>query len=151
VVCPENSTRASIHNRTCFVLLRGYGGGTSERRLRDIRQRLQSPSGLLVATKFLPTIWRLTRSAFFKSLRGSLKRLGVNCIDLYFIHTPIHPVRLEFWVQCCCDAAKQGLIRDIGLSNCNAAQVRRAAKVMFQGVVQAVEHVCPVNSVADGM
>jgi aryl-alcohol dehydrogenase-like predicted oxidoreductase len=134
----------------------GYGGGSSEIRIREVSNyyqthyadskasaagaaglslsvRLsdskQSCSHIVVATKYLPTLWRWTQSAFDKSLRGSLNRLGVECIELYFIHTPIHPMPLENFIQWACDAANDGRIKHIGVSNCSAEQVRRADAV----------------------
>jgi pyridoxine 4-dehydrogenase len=82
---------------------------------------------VVVATKFLPTLWRWTKASFYKSLQGSLDRLGVDCIDLYFIHTPIHPLPIEFFIQWACDAVDDGLIKHIGISNCNADLTVRAA------------------------
>jgi pyridoxine 4-dehydrogenase len=67
-----------------------------------------------------------------QSLRGSLDRLGVATIDLYFIHTPIHPLPIEYFIQWACDAVDDGLIRHIGISNCNADLVRRADTVAKQ-------------------
>ena len=87
---------------------------------------------MVIATKYLPTLWRWTKGAFYKSLKGSLQRLEVNCIDLYFIHTPIHPLPIETFIQWACDAQKDGLIKHIGISNCNADLTRRAHKVAVE-------------------
>jgi pyridoxine 4-dehydrogenase len=84
---------------------------------------------VIIATKFLPTLWRWNKGAFYKSLQGSLERLGVDSIDLYFIHTPIHPLPIEYFVQWACDAVDDGLIQHIGISNCNANWTRRAHEV----------------------
>jgi len=110
------------------------GGGTSESRVAEVESvvrkdgRIMDTSRLLVATKFMPTWWRWTERSFFRSLEGSLKRLRTDCIDLYFIHTPVHPLPLEFWVRCAAKAQKMGLVKAIGLSNCNSSQVERAHK-----------------------
>ena len=87
---------------------------------------------LIIVTKFLPTLWRWTKGSFYKSLHGSLRRLGVSCIDLYLIHTPIHPLPIEVFVQWSCDAVKDGFIKHIGISNCNASLTRRADFVAKQ-------------------
>lgn len=92
----------------------------------------KSEDAVVIATKFLPTLWRWTKGSFYKSLHGSLDRLGVDCIDLYFIHTPIHPLPLEYFIQWACDAVDDGLIKHIGISNCNADLTRRAAAVAKQ-------------------
>jgi pyridoxine 4-dehydrogenase len=89
----------------------------------------EAESEVVVATKFLPTLWRWTKGSFYKSLRGSMDRLGVDCIDIYFIHTPIHPLPIECFIQWACDAVDDGLIKHIGISNCNADLTRRAAQV----------------------
>jgi aryl-alcohol dehydrogenase-like predicted oxidoreductase len=123
----------------------GYGGGTSEIRIKEVRdwydeqkqQGKSTSSGggdddeskVIVATKYLPTLWRWTRWSFFRSVRGSLDRLGVDVIDLYFIHTPIHPLPIECHVQWACDAIDAGLVKQIGISNCNADLTRRAEAV----------------------
>jgi len=122
-----------------FDTAEGYGGGTSEMRVRSVKKWYEDTTldgnkeeAVIVATKFLPTLWRWTKGSFYKSLRGSLDRLGVDCIDLYFIHTPIHPLPLEYFIQWACDAVDDGLINHIGISNCNADLTRRAAAVAKQ-------------------
>ncbi len=117
----------------------GYGGGTSELRVRSVKKWYEDTpldgrkeEAVIIATKFLPTLWRWTKGSFYKSLRGSLDRLGVNCIDLYFIHTPIHPLPLEYFIQWACDAVDDGLIKHIGISNCNSDLTLRAAAVARQ-------------------
>jgi aryl-alcohol dehydrogenase-like predicted oxidoreductase len=120
-----------------FDTAEGYGGGTSEVRIRQVREWYQETclngksdsDDVVVATKYLPTLWRWTKWSFFSAVRGSMHRLGVDKIDLYFIHTPIHPLPIECFVQWACDAVQAGLIQEIGISNCNASLVRRAEAV----------------------
>jgi aryl-alcohol dehydrogenase-like predicted oxidoreductase len=120
-----------------FDTAEGYGGGTSEIRIRQVRRWYQDfclngkpdSEQVVVATKYLPTLWRWTKWSFYSAVRGSMQRLGVDKIDLYFIHTPIHPLPIECFVQWACDARKDGLIQEIGISNCNAQLVRRAEAV----------------------
>ncbi|CAE7230134.1 unnamed protein product [Symbiodinium sp. CCMP2456] len=121
---------AEVHGVQFFDTAEGYGGGTSEERLRDVlvepAKDQKQPYPCIIATKFLPTLARWTHGSFARALQGSCKRLGVDAIDIYFIHTPIHPLPLEYWVHAACREAKAGRIREIGISNCNAQQVRRA-------------------------
>jgi pyridoxine 4-dehydrogenase len=120
-----------------FDTAEGYGGGTSEIRIRNVRewysrtyrQGRPDDANLVVATKYLPTLWRWTRYQFLQAVRASAERLGVDVIDLYFIHTPIHPLPIECFVQWACDAVDVGLIKEIGISNCNADLTRRAEAV----------------------
>ena len=118
-----------VHGVQFFDTAEGYGGGTSEERLKDVlipgeKQSHGAPH--VIGTKFLPTLARWTHGSFARALRGSCQRLGVDAIDIYFIHTPIHPLPLEHWVRAACVETKAGRIREIGISNCNAQQVRRA-------------------------
>lgn len=116
---------------------KGYGGGTSEIRVKEVKRWYQETklngetdgSEVIIATKYLPTLWRWTKGAFYKSLCGSIDRLGVKKIDLYFIHTPIHPLPIETFIQWACDAVEDGLISHIGISNCNADLCKRAHAV----------------------
>ena len=89
----DEAARAGV---TFFDTAEGYGGGTSEIRLRQ----LGIPrAGGVVATKFLPTLWRWTEASFIRALRASNTRLGVTCCDVYFVHTPIHPRSPDVWVR----------------------------------------------------
>jgi aryl-alcohol dehydrogenase-like predicted oxidoreductase len=132
----EKSHHDFVFPLFCSTVLPGYGGGTSETRIRGVRKWYEDShldgkqdESVVIATKFLPTLWRWTKGAFYKSLHGSLDRLGVDSIDLYFIHTPIHPLPIEYFVQWACDAVDDGLIERIGISNCNANLTRRAHAV----------------------
>lgn len=65
--------------------------------------------GLIACTKFLPTIWRYTRNSFFTPLEGSLSRLNISTIPIYIIHSPKHPVSLDYWVALLCDVVEKML------------------------------------------
>eukprot|EP00401_Gymnodinium_catenatum_P068297 CAMPEP_0117529072 /NCGR_PEP_ID=MMETSP0784-20121206/37644_1 /TAXON_ID=39447 /ORGANISM="" /LENGTH=361 /DNA_ID=CAMNT_0005325383 /DNA_START=50 /DNA_END=1136 /DNA_ORIENTATION=+ len=107
---------------TFFDSAEGYGGGTSEDRLG----RATMGSQVALATKFLPTFWRCTHGALRKAALRSRAELRVPRIPLYFIHTPIHWKPIEFWIEAACDAKDEGLIENIGVSNFDADQIRRA-------------------------
>jgi aryl-alcohol dehydrogenase-like predicted oxidoreductase len=65
-----------------------------------------------------------------KALERSLQRLGLPRVDLYQVHWPYPPVPIETWVLALADAAREGLIGAIGVSNYNAGQTRRAVAVL---------------------
>jgi len=90
----------------------------------------QSKTPIVIATKFLPYPWRLTRSRFLPALRASLKRLGVERVDLYQIHIPLPPIAIETWVDALGESVQLGLTRAAGVSNYNADQTRRANDVL---------------------
>ncbi len=62
-------------------------------------------------------------------LEGSLKRLKLERIDLYQLHTVDPKVPLEDSVGALADMQKQGKIRHIGLSNVTIKQLDRARKI----------------------
>ncbi|CAG7917992.1 unnamed protein product [Penicillium olsonii] len=59
----------------------------------------------------------------------SLKRLGIDTIDLYYCHRLDGITPIEKTVQAMVDLKNQGKIRYIGLSECSAATLRRAHAV----------------------
>ena len=64
-----------------------------------------------------------------KSCEGSLKRLGVQHIDLYYQHRVDPDTPIEETVGALAELVKQGKIRHIGLSEAGVNTLRRAAKV----------------------
>jgi len=92
---------------------------------------------------FLATKFGIVRDKANPSLRGvsgkaeyvkascdaSLKRLGVDTIDLYYQHRVDPSTPIEETVGAMADLVKAGKIRHIGLSEAGPATVRRAAAV----------------------
>ncbi len=60
---------------------------------------------------------------------GSLRRLGVDHIDLYYQHRVDPNVPIEETVGAMADLVRQGKVRYLGLSEASAATIRRAHKV----------------------
>ena len=60
-----------------------------------------------------------------RECEGSLKRLGVDAIDLYQIHWPNPDVDIEEGWQEMASLQEQGLVRHIGVSNFNVEHLRR--------------------------
>ncbi len=70
------------------------------------------------------------RPEYVKSAcEGSLKRLGVQTIDLYYQHRVDPEVPIEDTVGAMADLVKQGKVRFLGLSEAGADTLRRASKV----------------------
>ena len=60
---------------------------------------------------------------------GSLQRLGVDTIDLYYQHRVDPSVPIEETVGAMVELVKAGKVRYLGLSEASAATIRRAHKV----------------------
>lgn len=63
------------------------------------------------------------------TLDGSLQRLGLDVIDLYYLHRVDPAVPIEDSVGALADAVQAGKIRAIGLSEASAETLRRASAV----------------------
>ena len=115
-----------------FDTAMGYSGGTSEefvgRALRDFAPR----DKVVLATKYTPVSPAqleagVTGAQHIRNcLDASLKRLGMDHIDLYIMHmwdylTPVYDT-----MKTLNDAVKAGKIRAIGVSNCYAWQIAKA-------------------------
>lgn len=122
-----------------------YGNGHNETLVgRAIRGRRDQA---FVATKFgivfdenedgtdLPTGWGFslkingTPAYARKALAASLKRLGVEFIDLWYVHYADPQTPIEETVGAMADEVRSGKVRYLGLSNVTAEQVRRAHAV----------------------
>jgi aryl-alcohol dehydrogenase-like predicted oxidoreductase len=64
-----------------------------------------------------------------QSCESSLRRLGVDTIDLYYQHRVDPNTPIEDTVRAMADLVKEGKVRYLGLSEASAATMRRAVKV----------------------
>jgi aryl-alcohol dehydrogenase-like predicted oxidoreductase len=112
-----------------------YGLGHSE---EVVGRALKSHSGTqpLVFTKCSMrwhedrTIYRsLKANSIAEELEGSLRRLGVETIDLYQIHWPNPDEELEEGWEALTQLREQGKIRWIGVSNFSIDQMKRAQQI----------------------
>ena len=92
--------------------------------------------GLIIATKFAMR-WNGTTPAGVdgspenarRACEGSLMRLGIDTIDLFYQHRVDPNVPIEETVGGMAELVKEGKVRFLGLSEAAAGTVRRAAKV----------------------
>lgn len=120
-----------------------YGMGASERMMgKFVADRR---SDLVIASKFLPMPYRWTKAALRRALKGSLRRLAMEQLDLYQIHFPFPPVAVETWAAALADAAADGLVRAVGVSNYNEDQMRRTHAVLAQRGVPLASNQVPYS------
>lgn len=128
----DQSVRAGIHFLDTAEI---YGFGASERFVGEFIRESPLGSTIRVATKFFPMPWRVTRGQLIGALRASLRRLGMERIDLYQIHWPLSLMPVEQVMDALAEAVQLGLTRAVGVSNYDAAQVRRAhARLSRHGI-----------------
>jgi aryl-alcohol dehydrogenase-like predicted oxidoreductase len=137
----EEESLATIHRAlelgiTFFDTADIYGPHTNEqllgRALRGHRERI------IIATKF--GILRDPRKPAFRGIsgkpdyvreacEGSLRRLGVDVIDLYYQHRVDPDTPIEETVGAMADLVREGKVRFLGLSEAGAETIRRAHAV----------------------
>lgn len=71
------------------------------------------------------------------SCEGSLKRLGIETIDLYYQHRIDPDVPVEETVGAMAELVKAGKVRQLGLSEATAATLERASKVHSIAALQS--------------
>ncbi len=71
----------------------------------------------------------LRKDSLQEELEGSLRRLGVDTIDLYQIHWPNPEDEIEEGWETLARFKEQGKVRYIGVSNFSVAQMKRAQKI----------------------
>ena len=75
------------------------------------------------------TVQTLERDSLKRECEASLRRLGVEAIDLYQIQWPIPDEELEEGWTTLVELKEEGLVRHIGVSNFSVAQLRRAQAI----------------------
>jgi aryl-alcohol dehydrogenase-like predicted oxidoreductase len=105
-----------------------YGFGGSEKLLGRLLE--QSKLEMVITSKLFPYPWRLSTKSLIRGLKGTLRRLGVDTIDLYMMHWPLPPIRVERWTESIVHAYEEGLVKAIGVSNYDLSQMRRAQEVL---------------------
>jgi len=95
------------------------------------------PKGLVIATKGGwnrpgPNQWThdATPAHLRKAVEGSLKRLRLDRIDVYQLHTPDPVVSLDASVETLAELRNEGKIRLVALSNVTREHIERARKIV---------------------
>ncbi|HEY1944339.1 MAG TPA: aldo/keto reductase [Roseiarcus sp.] len=110
-----------------------YSEGLSEVMLGQALRDLKVPrEDVIIATKVRgrtgpgPNAVGLSRGHIMDQIAGSLKRLGLEHVDLYQIHgfDPVAPI--EETLRALDDCVSRGLVRTIGCSNLAAWQIMKA-------------------------
>src|SRR5713101_9666920 len=110
-----------------------YNGGNSEQVVG--RAISNNRPGWVLATKLAnpmgddPNRGGLSRHWVLQAADESLKRLGTDYIDIYYLHKEDHGTPLETTVSAIGDLVRQGKIRHFGVSNYRAWRVAAIAAI----------------------
>lgn len=118
-----------------------YGLGESETLLGQFIKN--SDQEILIATKYGPAPWRWTHQSVTDAVSGSLRRLGVEQIQLYQVHWPFSFfMSQETLMNALADEVERGRIASIGVSNYSTEQMQEAYELLAKrGVPLAVNQV----------
>lgn len=111
-----------------------YGGGRSETFIGNwlktkgakVRDQLLLSSKVRNPVGDGPNDWGLSRRHILRQVEASLKRLGVDYLDMYLIHEPDPTTPLEETLGALDDLIHQGKVRYIGASNMPAWLMTKA-------------------------
>lgn len=125
-----------------------YGSGVNEELISKVL--VPNRDKLFIATKFGFRVKEGTGDAFSgetyvdnsrewmrKSVEGSLKRLKIDTIDLYYVHRVDAHIPIEETMDAMTELVKEGKIRYVGLSECTADHLRKAHAVHPVAAVQS--------------
>ena len=121
---------------TFFDTANSYSDGTSEEITGKLLREMAKRDEIVVATKvFFPTTkpgpnaMGLSRKAIFQGIDASLRRLGMDYVDLYQIHRWDYRTPIEETLEALHDVIKAGKVRYIGASSMYAWQFATALQV----------------------
>lgn len=95
-----------------------YQKGETEKVIGQIlAQRPELRNRVEIHTKADPNITPLSKDGVRKQLETSLQALGVEYVDVLYLHMPDIGVPIEETMQVCHELVREGKVREIGLSN----------------------------------
>lgn len=103
-----------------------YSSGESERILGALTNSF-GRENVLISTKFTPQMAGMYGNSVENMCNASLKRMGLDYIDIYWIHNPIGAP--EYTKQLV-PLLKSGKVRSVGVSNHNLAQIKEADEIL---------------------
>ena len=115
-----------------FDTAMAYSFGTSEEYVGQALRELAPRDQWVIATKYSPRPAAMIDPAVSGAewirtcIDNSLKRLGVDTIDLYYMHSWDYGTPIEESLEALNEAVVAGKVRALGVSNCHPYQLARA-------------------------
>ena len=103
-----------------------YGMGASEDILGAFAKTYPRED-VILSTKFTPQIAGSSADPVAELCDASMDRLGTDYIDIYWIH---NPADVERWTPGLISLVKSGKVKQVGVSNHNLAQIKRAEEIL---------------------
>ena len=103
-----------------------YGMGESEKILGTF-VATKRRDDVLVSTKFTPQLAEMYDNNVEKMALASMERMGLDYIDIYWIHNPMD---VERWTPGLIPLLQSGKVKRVGVSNHNINEIRRAGEIL---------------------
>jgi diketogulonate reductase-like aldo/keto reductase len=119
---------------THFDTAEAYAAGHSEELLgKAVREAGKSREKLFITSKVSPT--HLGYEHVLRSCEQSLRRLGMDYLDLYLIHWPAYVIKLEETFRALNRLVAEGKVRHLGVSNFNLKLLKKAVSLSESGIL----------------
>ena len=105
-----------------------YAMGDSERILGQFVASVPRES-VQISTKFTPQLAEMYDNSVEKMANASMERMGIDYIDMYWIHNPMD---VERWTPGLIPLLQSGKVREVGVSNHNIREIERANEILGQ-------------------
>ena len=103
-----------------------YGMGESEKILASLAKDYKREE-VEISTKFTPQLAEVYENSVEKMALASMERMGLDYIDIYWIHNPMD---VERWTPGLIPLLKSGKVKRVGVSNHNIAEIKRANEIL---------------------
>lgn len=103
-----------------------YGMGASEDILGSFVRQVKAED-VIISTKFTPQIAGMYGDSMAKMAEASCQRLGIDVIDIYWIHNPMD---VERWTPELISLLKAGKVKQVGVSNHDLSQIKQANEIL---------------------
>ncbi len=105
-----------------------YAMGDSERILGQFVASVPRES-VQISTKFTPQLAEMYGNSVEKMAEASMERMGIDYIDMYWIHNPMD---VERWTPGLIPLLQSGKVRQVGVSNHDIREIERANGILSQ-------------------
>ncbi|KAK0384709.1 hypothetical protein NLU13_7187 [Sarocladium strictum] len=126
-----------------------YGDGRSEEIVGQFVRDLPRES-FVIQTKYIGTAAGINNyihpvEAPVKSLKGSLGRLGLEYVDIYLVHGPIHPQSIANVAKGMAECVEKRLTRAVGVANYEPRDVEKIQAELRKYKIPLASNQCEYN------
>jgi aryl-alcohol dehydrogenase-like predicted oxidoreductase len=126
-----------------------YGNGKSEKLVGEMVAGLPRDS-YVIQTKYFGAPFQASNyihpvDAPVRALRGCLERLGLEYVDIYLVHGPIHPQSIATLARGIAKCVEEGLTRTVGVANYDPDDVEKMSEELAKHGVKLATNQCEFN------